>query len=97
MTDLNEDELFMEELRQEFEQTISSNLIELQELMKIQSFDQIARIAHDIKGTSGVFGFEEGSDIAKDLQHAAEKKEEEKIKQLIDQLTAYMKENVISK
>jgi HPt (histidine-containing phosphotransfer) domain-containing protein len=93
MTDT--DKLFMEELKQEFMESVTANLEEMTTLYKNKKYEEIAKIAHDIKGTSGIFGLDEGTDIAKELQYAAQDKEDEKTKSLIEQLTRYMKENGI--
>lgn len=93
MNDINDDEQFMEELKQEFMQTVSKNLKELQNLFKENKFEEIRRIAHDIKGMAGTFDMEGGSEIGKELQTAAENCETDKVKTLIDQLTSYMIEN----
>ena len=45
---------------------------------------------------AGTFGMEGGSDIAKDLQFAAENSESEKVDNLINQLIVYMRENGVS-
>lgn len=90
------DQLFMEELKKEFIETVAGNLFELDSLFNSNKFDEIAKIAHDIKGTSGIFGLDEGTEIAKDLQYAAQEKNVEKTRQLITQLTEYMKENGVS-
>jgi len=96
MSDMNDDELFMEELRQEFIESVSQNLKDLLSLVQDGKMEEIRRIAHDIKGMAGTFGMEGGSDIAKDLQIAADNKEADKVKTLIDQLVSYMKENGVS-
>jgi len=91
MTDT--DELFMEELKQEFKEAVASHLVQLPALFAEGDFDNIARIAHDIKGTAGVFGYDEGTDIAKDLQYSAQEKDADTTKELIDRLAKYMKDN----
>jgi HPt (histidine-containing phosphotransfer) domain-containing protein len=83
---------FMEELRMEFKETITKNILELQSLYKEEKFADIAKIAHDIKGTAGVFDLKKGSEIAAKLQQSAQDKEIEKTKSLLEELTAYMKE-----
>jgi HPt (histidine-containing phosphotransfer) domain-containing protein len=95
MTDT--DKIFMEELKLEFMESVAANLAEMAELIKENNFEKIAQIAHDIKGTSGIFELHEGTDIAKELQYAAQDKDGRKTKLLIDQLTAYMKANGIIK
>lgn len=91
MTDT--DEIFMEELKQEFKEAVANHLVQLPAMFAENNFEDIARIAHDIKGTAGVFGYDEGTDIAKDLQYSAQEKDAEKTKQLIDRLAKYMKDN----
>lgn len=88
----NEEVDFMEELRREFKETIAKNILEFQSLYKEEKFADIARIAHDIKGTAGVFELKKGSEIAAKLQQSAQDKEIEKTKSLIEELIAYMKE-----
>ena len=89
------DEIFMDELKQEFMETVAVNLKDMAELYREGKFEEIAKIAHDIKGTSGIFGLDKGTDIAKQLQYAAQDKKAEETKELLDQLTQYMKENQI--
>jgi len=87
------DEIFMDELRLEFMETVTRNLIELEVLFEENKFEEIGRIAHDIKGTSGIFGLDQGTDIAKELQFAARDENREKTRDLIDRLNKYIKEN----
>jgi HPt (histidine-containing phosphotransfer) domain-containing protein len=89
------DEIFMQELKEEFKESVSKNLAEMSALFKENKFDEIATIAHDIKGTSGIFGLDEGTEIAKDLQYAAQDKRAADVERLIGQLTGYMKNNEI--
>lgn len=91
------DQLFMEELKQEFMETVSVNLVDIAALYREKDFEAIARIAHDIKGTSGIFGYDEGTEIAKELQYAAQEKEDQKTGDLIEKLTRYMKEQGVIK
>jgi HPt (histidine-containing phosphotransfer) domain-containing protein len=93
MTDT--DEIFMDELKQEFKETVAANLQEMSASFREKNFAEIARVAHDIKGTSGIFGLDEGTEIAKQLQYAAQDKKAEAVEALLNQLTVYMKENGI--
>jgi len=89
------EELFMEELKEEFKESVAVNVVKMAECLDSNDLGEIARIAHDIKGTSGLFGFNEGTDIARDLQYAAQNKEVEKTRALYYRLVAYMKENEV--
>lgn len=93
----NTDQIFMEELKQEFMETVSQNLSDLKRLYEESSreIEEIAKISHDIKGTSGIFGLDEGTEIARELNVAAKSYEFGKLKALIDKLDAYMKEQNI--
>lgn len=91
-TEKTEDEL-MEELKNEFLESISECLVDLQLLIKEKKFDEIAKLAHDIKGTAGVFGLHEGSEIADKLQNSSKVKDLDNSKALIDSLVDYMKKN----
>ncbi len=91
----SEDDEFMEELEQEYRETVARNIVQLNDLHSEGRWEEISKIAHDIKGTSGIFGYDEGTEIARDLNVAAKQQEIDKIKPLIDKLAAYMKENGI--
>ena len=91
----DENEIFMKELKEKFKQTVSKNLIDFPSLIKENKFKEIAVIAHDLKGTSGIFGLDEGAEIAKQLQESAQNEDMETIKDLIEKLAVYMKENDI--
>jgi HPt (histidine-containing phosphotransfer) domain-containing protein len=91
----NEDADFMEELKMEFKAAMAKNIVEFHALYKEAKFADIARIAHDIKGTAAVFYLKKGSEIAAELQRSAQDKDVEKIKALIEELTAYMEESGI--
>jgi len=92
---MDTDELFMDELKQEFMETVALNLKEMAKLYQEKKFDDIARIAHDIKGTSGIFGLDQGTEIAKQLQYAAQDKKAKETQELLNKLKEYMKENRI--
>jgi len=91
------DQIFMEELKLEFMDTVDANLKEMSQLYQENKFEDIARIAHDIKGTSGIFGLDEGTEIAKLLQYASQDKKAGEIKELLEKLTVYMRKNEIIK
>lgn len=84
------DEIFMNDLKEEFMQSVSQNLRDLEKLFGEEKYEEIAKIAHDIKGTSGVFGMDEGTEIAAELQYAARDQDAEKTGALIRRLKDYM-------
>lgn len=88
----DEEDDFMAELKLEFKETIKKNLLEFQKLLAENRFDDIARMAHDIKGNAALFELTKGSEIAAKLQQSAQKKEAMETKSLIGELHSYMKE-----
>jgi len=88
----NEEDDFMAELKSEFKETIKKNLLEFPKLLAENRFDDIARMAHDIKGNAALFELTKGSEIAAKLQQSAQKKEAMETKSLIGELSACMKE-----
>lgn len=74
MKEKDSDELFMEELKKEFFEKTSKSLKRMLEYFEMNDFDQIRKIAHDIKGTAGVFEMNRGSELGHELQEAADEK-----------------------
>jgi HPt (histidine-containing phosphotransfer) domain-containing protein len=89
------DQIFMDDLKKEFMETVAQNLADMKMLFAENKLEEIERIAHDIKGTSGIFGLDEGTEIARELHVAARDREIEKVRVLIDKLADYMKANGI--
>jgi HPt (histidine-containing phosphotransfer) domain-containing protein len=89
------DQIFMDELKQEFMVTVAKQLKEMSLLYQENNFTRIKEIAHDIKGTSGIFGLDEGTAIAQKLVQAAKEKKAEETKELLEVLTDYMRKNKI--
>lgn len=85
------DQIFMNDLKKEFMETVAQNLVDMKRLLGENKLDEIEKIAHDIKGTAGIFGLDEGTEIAKELNQAAKNRDFEKTKELIDKLADYMK------
>ena len=91
------DQIFMAELFQEFKETVAKQLKEMPLLYQENNFIRIKEIAHDIKGTSGIFDLNEGTAIAQKLVQAAKDNKAEETKELLEQLTDYMRKNNIIK
>ncbi len=53
-------------------------------------FDQIRHLAHDLVGTGGSFGFEGMSLIGRSLESAAENRQTNEIKLLVEDLADYL-------
>ena len=88
-------EIFLEELKQEFYASAATNMEAMQKLYKEKNFERLSEIAHDIKGTAGLFGYDEGSEIANKIVIAARKNATKKVKKSLDDLNKYMKKHKI--
>jgi len=62
-------------LRQSFESEIPGRIREISAAMSVENFTKVADLAHQLKGTSGCFGFTEIYSAAAALQVAAESPE----------------------
>ena len=91
MEEKDSEELFMEELKNEFLENTSDSLKRRPELFESNDFMEIRKIAHDIKGTAGIFKMDKGSKIGMELQDAVDRKDSNDVKRLIDELILYMR------
>ncbi len=91
MKEKNSEEIFMEELKKEFIEKTSDRLKKMLDLYENSDYIAIRKIAHDIKGTAGIFNMGRGSDIGSALQDACDINNIDKIKDLIDEMIVYMR------
>ncbi len=91
MSELDSEELFMQELKKEFYEKTSKSLKLMPELFEKSDYLEIRKIAHDIKGTAGIFEMEQGSELGRNLQEAADNADRDEVKRLIDELIVYMR------
>ncbi len=78
--------LFINELLPEFFETMSMMIGELDRAVSSRNLDKIKSISHDIKGTSGIYGFADISQLAIQIGEAVEEKCFPKLEQLLTQL-----------
>ena len=62
----------------------------LEELLKESDFEQIRIIGHSMKGSGGGYGFDYLTEIGSKIEKQAESKNENKIKNLINELRDYL-------
>ncbi len=75
--------LFMSELRREFLDKTAADLPRMEAAFAAGNLAGVAAVAHDIKGTAGVFGLSDMSDTGRLLQEAAQEGRIEESGQLI--------------
>ncbi len=91
------DKIFLKKLKKEFEISIENSVNKLSELYDSGDFSEMSRIAHDIKGVAGIFGFHKGVELAAELLIATETCNKDKILEPYGALTRYMNKEVLGK
>lgn len=66
-----EPDQLIRELMPEFLEMLDEMLRELNEAVEMKKIDTVKHIAHSIKGTAGIYGFHEISELAAVIEHAA--------------------------
>lgn len=89
------DKIFLESLKSEFKTSVKKNVSRLSEVYKSGDYSEMRRIAHDIKGVAGVFGFDKGTELAADLQTLADNGDKNKIENSLMKLIDYLNEEVL--
>ncbi|MCK4889593.1 MAG: Hpt domain-containing protein [Candidatus Aminicenantes bacterium] len=89
------DKIFLENLKTEFKITVKDNVSKLSEFFESENYSEIRRIAHDIKGVAGVFGFDKGTELAADLQKLTDNGDKIKIRNLLTELIGYLNKEVL--
>jgi HPt (histidine-containing phosphotransfer) domain-containing protein len=88
-------EIFLEELKKEFAETAARNVQEMGELLGKLDYNRLAEIAHDIKGTAGLFGYDEGSKLADKIVIAARGKKPDDVGKYLSELKIYFQKNEV--
>lgn len=89
------DKIFLEKLKTEFFTSVKMNLKKIDDALSSGRFEEIRKIAHDIKGTSGVFGFHEGTGLAADLMSRIDDGDDDQIIAACSILSSYLKSQVL--
>lgn len=89
------DKIFLADLKKEFLKTIISSINDFKKYSKTNDFNKIREIAHNIKGISGVFGFDYGSELAKKIQLSIDEKNHTEAESCLSELIEYYQNSVI--
>ena len=85
----NSEEIFLDELKEEFIEKLQKDIQSMNIAFEEGRYGDISRTAHDIKGTIGIFGYYDGTQLALNLQLAAEAGNELKIRDSFDAFVSY--------
>lgn len=81
----------LEFLIPQFLENREEDIKNLEELLEESEFDQIRIIGHSMKGSGGGYGFDYLTQIGSQIEKNAELKNEDEIRNLIDDLKNYLK------
>lgn len=91
------DKIFLKKLKQEFKDTVENYVSILDEYYNAGNYSGMRRIAHDIKGVAGIFGYDRGSELADELLKLTDTGEKAKILDVNNKLIQYLNEKVLEK
>ncbi|MDD4802208.1 MAG: ATP-binding protein [Syntrophomonas sp.] len=80
------------DLMPEFIEMLNELLNDLQQAIEMQDLEDIKSISHDLKGTSGMYGFMSISELSAHIEEAAANKNYVEISLLFDQITSLAQE-----
>ncbi|MFQ5771489.1 MAG: Hpt domain-containing protein [bacterium] len=80
----------LEDLTPEFLENRQKDIVEITRLVEVADFTEIQRLGHSMKGSGGGYGFEEISEIGKDLEEAAKRSDRDSVIKLNNRLAKYL-------
>lgn len=80
----------LEELIPDYMENRHSDIEQIKRLLQEENFSEIQRLGHSMKGSGGGYGFDEITNIGRDIEEAAKTHDTEKIVQAIDYLLFYL-------
>lgn len=89
------DKIFLEDLKKEFFLNVRNGIEKLEKYLDEENYVEMRKIAHDLKGVSGIFGYEKGSDLSKNLQDAIDENDKKSVNSSAIKVVDYYKKNVI--
>lgn len=89
------DKIFLEKLKAEFMESVKGYVQKLKEYNAGGKYSEMGKIAHDIKGIVGVFGFNKGTELASDLLNSSDSGDKDKIQGIYSLLISYLEDNVL--
>jgi len=89
------DKIFLEKLKNEFKESVKGYIKELKRYEADEKYQEMRKIAHDIKGIAGVFGFNRGTELASDFLTFTASGDEVKTKETYSLLITYLEQDVL--
>ena len=89
------DKIFLKKLENEFKESVKGYIEKLREYHLDGKYLEMCKIAHDIKGIAGVFGFDRGTELASDFLTYSDSGDKDKINEIYSKLVLYLEKNVL--
>lgn len=89
------DKIFLKDLKNEFLKSVNQSIIDFKIFLKTDDYENIRKTAHNLKGLSGIFGFEKGSELSKKVQISIDLKKYPETKLYVAELIEYFQKDVI--
>ncbi len=80
----------LEDLIPMFLENRHKDVEDIRKLLRDGIFDEIRRLAHSMKGSGGGYGFDEISEIGRDMEEAAKSRDRDQIESLNHRLAEYL-------
>ena len=81
----------VEEIIPAFLKGKQEDLVKMKSALDNGDYTSVEQIAHKIKGSSGSYGFNQLSELGKELEFACKESDKEKVPELIEQIGCYLK------
>jgi len=69
----------------------SKELAKIQEDLENRALDSLRTFGHNIKGSGGMYGFDEVTHLGTEIEASAKAKDRDKIKSLLTELSTFLK------
>ena len=89
------DKIFLDKLLKEFKDSIRGYNVKLKEYRKQEKYVEMGKIAHDIKGIAGVFGFDRATEMASQFLDQRDAGNKDEMIKICLELEQYLEREVL--
>ncbi len=86
----------LEDLVPGFLENRETDIAKIQQALDVGDFEKIGRIAHDMKGMGGGYGFQEITDLGITMGEVSQQKDQERLQVLLDKYEYYLDNLVVN-
>ncbi len=89
------DKIFLEKLKNEFKESVKVYVKKLREYHPDGKYKEMRKIAHDIKGIAGVFGYNRGTELSSDFLTYTDAGDKDKTEETYSDLIQYLEQEIL--